>query len=136
MPDEPPLLRSSFRCVRAFLIFFLLKCQFWDEFEGAKRGRFVNVFQRVWRRYRVTKMVALELREGWEKCVNQEAGLVITATWISSNLVRPFLFFITCLSIRHRSIKATEVDSMKNCFQMLLESMNSTGMVLISFLLG
>lgn len=123
--------------MRAFLIFFFfLKCQFWDEFEGAKRGRFGNVFQRVWRRYRVTKVVALELREEWEKCVNQEAGLVITATWISSNLVRPFLFFITCLSIRHRSIKATEVDSMKNCFQMLLESMNSTGMVLFSVLLG
>ncbi|KAK9921117.1 hypothetical protein M0R45_029643 [Rubus argutus] len=93
----------------------------------ARRATAAALFiQRVWRRYRVTKMVALELREEWDKCVNQEAGLVITAAWISSNLVRPFLFFITCLSIRHRSIKATEVDSMKNCFQMLLESMNST----------
>lgn len=133
MPDEPPLLRSSFRCVRAFVFdFFFPNVNFGMNL----RERNAVVFQRVWRRYRVTNMVALELREEWEKCVNQEAGLVITATWISSNLVRPFLFFITCLSIRHRSIKATEVDSMKNCFQMLLESMNSTGMVLFSVLLG
>lgn len=85
----------------------------------------------------MTKVMALELSEEWEKCVKQkQAGLVITATWISSHVVRPFLFFITCLSIRKRRIEATEVDSMKSCFQMLLDSMNSTGMVLFSFVFG
>ncbi|KAL6145690.1 hypothetical protein ACLB2K_056375 [Fragaria x ananassa] len=83
--------------------------------------------QRVWRRYRVTKTVAVELREEWEKCVKQQqAGLVITSIWISSHVVRPFLFFITCLSIRKRRIEAAEVRSMKYCFQMLLDSLNST----------
>lgn len=79
----------------------------------------------------MTKTVAVELREEWEKCVKQQqAGLVITAIWISSHVVRPFIFFITCLSIRKRRIEAAEVSSMKCCFQMLLDSLNSTGMVL------
>ncbi|KAL6273591.1 hypothetical protein ACE6H2_024283 [Prunus campanulata] len=93
----------------------------------ARRASSAALFiQRVWRRYRVTKMVAWELREEWEKVMNQYAELAITATWLSSNIVRPFLFFITCLSTRHRNIQPREIYSMKNFFQIMLESVTST----------
>ncbi|XP_050380357.1 E3 ubiquitin-protein ligase UPL7 [Argentina anserina] len=95
----------------------------------ARRATAAALFlQRVWRRYRETRTAALEMREEWEKCLKQQqqAGSVITAIWISSHVVRPFLFFVSCLLIRKRRIEAAEVNCMKSCFQMLLDSLNST----------
>ncbi|CAN6576716.1 unnamed protein product [Malus baccata var. baccata] len=93
----------------------------------ARRATAAALFiQREWRRYRAVKMAALEVRGEWEKVVEQYAQLAFPATWISSNVVRPFLFFITCLSTWHSNIQTAEMCSMKTCFQILLESVNST----------
>lgn len=81
--------------------------------------------QRVWRRYNVIKMVAVQLQEEWETLVNHHAVLM-TRTWISSSFLRPFLFFITYLSIRHQRIRTRDVDCIRHCFKTLLESINST----------
>ncbi|XP_008392543.3 E3 ubiquitin-protein ligase UPL7 [Malus domestica] len=93
----------------------------------ARRATAAALFiQRVWRRCRAAKIAALEFREEWEKVVDRYTKLAFSATWISSNVVRPFLLFVTCLSTRHRSIQTAEMCSMKTCFQILLESVNST----------
>ncbi|XP_038686154.1 E3 ubiquitin-protein ligase UPL7 isoform X2 [Tripterygium wilfordii] len=91
----------------------------------ARRANAAAIFiQKVWRRYNETKKVALQMEEEWEILVNSQAGLM-TATWISITILRPFLFFITCLSIRHQKIRTKDVNNMKSCFQILLESMKS-----------
>lgn len=92
-----------------------------------RRATTAAVFiQRVWRRYIVTKMVAMQLQEEWENSVNCPVDLMITRSWISSSLLRPFLFFITHLSTRHQKIQTRNRDCMQSCFKILLESINST----------
>lgn len=71
-------------------------------------------------------MVALQLQEEWENFVNHHAGLM-SGTQISSSLLRPFLFFITCLTTRNRKIHNRDVNCMERCFKILLESVNSVG---------
>lgn len=82
--------------------------------------------QRVWRSYNSTKMIALQLQRDWRKLISCHTRSTITATWISSSLLRPFLFFTTFLSTRYRKIQARDVDCMQTCFRILLESLNST----------
>ncbi|WOH06132.1 hypothetical protein DCAR_0625555 [Daucus carota subsp. sativus] len=82
--------------------------------------------QRVWRSYYSTKMIALQLQRDWQDMISCCKMSTITATWISSSLLRPFLFFTTCLSTRYRKIQARDVNCMQMCFKILLESLNST----------
>ncbi|KAJ1378322.1 HECT, E3 ligase catalytic domain [Sesbania bispinosa] len=92
----------------------------------AKRAAAAALFiQRVWRRFKVTKVVALQLQEEWETMVNHYSG-AMTAIWISNNLLRPFLFFMTCFSTRHQKVHKKKIDSMKMCFTILLESLKSS----------
>ncbi|XP_061352412.1 E3 ubiquitin-protein ligase UPL7 [Gastrolobium bilobum] len=92
----------------------------------AKRAAAAALFiQRVWRRLKVTKMVALQLQQEWEILVNHYTG-VRTAIWISDHLLRPFLFFITRFSTRHQKFHSKKIDSMKMCFAILLESLKSS----------
>lgn len=77
----------------------------------------------------MTKKTALQLKEVWENSLSNHADLM-TRDWVSSRLLRPFLFFISCLSVRNRNIQNGDVKCMQDCFKILLESMNSTGMPL------
>ncbi|PON56137.1 HECT domain containing protein [Parasponia andersonii] len=92
----------------------------------AKRATAAAIFiQRVWRRYIVTVTEALQLQEEWEKNhVDYNVGS-LTATRISSSVLRPFLFFITCLTTPHKRIQTRDINCMKRCFKILLESVNS-----------
>ncbi|KAH1258705.1 E3 ubiquitin-protein ligase UPL7 [Glycine max] len=92
----------------------------------AKRAAAAALFiQRVWRRFKVTKMISLQLQQEWEIAVNHYTG-VMTANWISNDLLRPFLFFITRISTKHRKVHSKRIDSMKLCFTILLESLKSS----------
>ncbi|KAF8042732.1 hypothetical protein BT93_A1151 [Corymbia citriodora subsp. variegata] len=92
----------------------------------ARRANAAALFiQRVWRRYYVTKMAALQLREEWDTLVNHHSGLM-TGTWISCSLLRPFLFFVRCLSVQHQTIQPRNIACMQKCFKILLESIHST----------
>ncbi|KAK0585629.1 hypothetical protein LWI29_031580 [Acer saccharum] len=91
----------------------------------ARRATAAAIFiQSVWRRYYVTRNMAIQLQEEWESLLNYHAGL-ITGTWISSSILRPFLFFITRLSVQHQKIRTRDIDCMENCFKILLESIDS-----------
>lgn len=86
----------------------------------------MKIIQRVWRSHNSTKMIALQLQQEWETLIHSHT-VSISSTWISSSLLRPFLFFTTNLSSRYQKIQARDVDCMRNCFRILLESLNSTG---------
>ncbi|KAK3226693.1 hypothetical protein Dsin_006555 [Dipteronia sinensis] len=91
----------------------------------ARRATAAAIFiQSVWRRYYVTRNIAIQLQEEWESLLNYHSGL-ITGTWISSCILRPFLFFITRLSAQHQKIRTRDVDCMEKCFKILLESIDS-----------
>lgn len=92
----------------------------------AKRAAAAALFiQRVWRRFKVMKMVSLQLQQEWETMVNNYSG-VKTAVWISDNLLRPFLFFMISSSTKHQKIHRKKIDSVKICFTILLESLKSS----------
>ncbi|KAK7245012.1 hypothetical protein RIF29_39842 [Crotalaria pallida] len=92
----------------------------------AKRAAAAALFiQRVWRRFEVTRMVALKFQQEWEILVNQYTD-VRTAIWISNDLLRPFLFFITRLSTWHHKVRNRKIDSMKLSFTILMESLKSS----------
>uniref|UniRef100_A0A0E0NZN3 HECT-type E3 ubiquitin transferase n=1 Tax=Oryza rufipogon TaxID=4529 RepID=A0A0E0NZN3_ORYRU len=55
--------------------------------------------QRVWRRYSVIRIVSEQLHEEWEALINQP-DINLTKQWISSMMLRPFLFFITDTAMR------------------------------------
>ncbi|XP_061955023.1 E3 ubiquitin-protein ligase UPL7 [Populus nigra] len=95
----------------------------------ARRATASAIFiQRVWRRFIVTKKVAAELQLEWEA----EAALVkndltvMSGSWISTRVLRPFLFFVHCLSTRHHKIRDADIPCLHTCFKLLLESINST----------
>ncbi|XP_010558979.1 PREDICTED: E3 ubiquitin-protein ligase UPL7 [Tarenaya hassleriana] len=91
----------------------------------ARRANAAALFiQRVWRSYIVRKRAALELREEWEILLNHHAGSV-TRSWVSSSVLRPFLFFIRSLSVQYQKIQARDISCTQTCFKNLLESMNS-----------
>ncbi|GAB4833514.1 E3 ubiquitin-protein ligase upl7 [Ancistrocladus abbreviatus] len=80
--------------------------------------------QRIWRRYYVTKRMALQLREEWGLFMTN--GSDLNKTMISCNVLRPFLFFITHLFTARHKIQTQHIRCMHRCFMILLESMNST----------
>ncbi|KAK3010125.1 hypothetical protein RJ639_010724 [Escallonia herrerae] len=84
-----------------------------------------DMIKRVWRRYNTTKMVALQVRVEWETMINCR-DVPVTRKWISGSFLRPFLFFVTFLSTRHQKIQDQDINCMKDCFRILLESMRST----------
>lgn len=75
----------------------------------------------------MTKRAAVELQGEWETMVNCHPS-VITGIWISRVVLRPFLFFIRCLSIQHQTIQTRDIGCMQKCFKILLDSLNSSGM--------
>ncbi|XVE76066.1 hypothetical protein DITRI_Ditri12bG0142900 [Diplodiscus trichospermus] len=92
----------------------------------ARKAASAAIFiQRVWRSYSVTRKVAMKFQEEWESLVKNQDEFM-TGKFISSSVVRPFIFFITCLSMRHRKILARELKCMHTCFKILLESIAST----------
>ena len=74
----------------------------------------------------MTKIAALQLQESWEELVNNRSG-ALAGTFISYNILRPFLFFISSFLKRPQNIQTRDIDCMKNCFTLLFESINSTG---------
>lgn len=82
--------------------------------------------QRVWRRYIVIKEVSEQLREEWEALADSYEDHMSSA-WISNNLLRPFLFFVTHSPILWRW-QIRNVKCITKCFGILLQSISSTGM--------
>ncbi|KAG0485895.1 hypothetical protein HPP92_009763 [Vanilla planifolia] len=72
--------------------------------------------QRVWRRFYVMKKVGKQLQEQWTALAdsfdNQE-----TVDWISSNLIRPFLFFTSSFTSHLNLNLATEGCLSPVCFK-------------------
>ncbi|VVB05545.1 unnamed protein product [Arabis nemorensis] len=84
----------------------------------------VLYIQRVWRSYIVRKKAAIEIRGEWESLLSCHSDTV-TKSWVSSRVLRPFLFFIRSLSVQHQKILARDIHCMQACFKILLESINS-----------
>ncbi|XP_021737799.1 E3 ubiquitin-protein ligase UPL7-like isoform X1 [Chenopodium quinoa] len=92
----------------------------------ARRASSAALFiQRVWRCYSVTMRVALELQNEWDLSI-RDVSRPMSKTWISCYLLRPFLYFITHLSLRRHTIQSQAVNSMRSCFVILLENLSST----------
>ncbi|XP_042388192.1 E3 ubiquitin-protein ligase UPL7-like isoform X1 [Zingiber officinale] len=80
--------------------------------------------QRVWRRYIVIKKVSEQLREEWEALADCYEDHM-SGAWISNNLLRPFLFFVTHSPILWRC-QIRNVKCITKCFGILLQSISST----------
>ncbi|XP_062212057.1 E3 ubiquitin-protein ligase UPL7 [Phragmites australis] len=80
--------------------------------------------QRVWRKYYVIRMVSEQLHEDWELLINQP-NISLTNQWISSKMLRPFLFFITQPSSWYKGQQSKTVKSVFTCFKIILNSINS-----------
>jgi hypothetical protein len=87
----------------------------------------VFLFQRVWRRYYVIRMVTEQLHEDWELSINQP-NINLTNQWISSNMLRPFLFFTSQPSSWYKAQQNKTIKSIFTCFKIILNSINSVGM--------
>uniref|UniRef100_A0A1D1Z229 HECT-type E3 ubiquitin transferase n=1 Tax=Anthurium amnicola TaxID=1678845 RepID=A0A1D1Z229_9ARAE len=85
----------------------------------------VLFIQRVWRRYHVMRKVADQLQQDWEILVNHRDALV-TSTWISTNLLRPFLLFAAHPSRLQEMLRSMNTKPIFLCFQVLLQSIDST----------
>ncbi|KAL1199296.1 E3 ubiquitin-protein ligase UPL7 [Cardamine amara subsp. amara] len=81
--------------------------------------------QRVWRSYIVRKKAAIEIQEKWGNSLSYRSDTP-TKSWVSSRVLRPFLFFIRSLSVQHQKIQARDIHCMQTCFKILLESINSS----------
>ncbi|CAD5325662.1 unnamed protein product [Arabidopsis thaliana] len=91
----------------------------------ARRANAASLFiQRVWRSYIVRKKAAIEIQEEWENLLSCHS-VTLTKSWVSSRVLRPFLFFVRSLSVQHQKIQAREIHCMQTCFKILLESINS-----------
>ncbi|CAH2064256.1 unnamed protein product [Thlaspi arvense] len=91
----------------------------------ARRANAAAIYlQRVWRSYVVRKKAAIELRDEWESSLSCRSD-TLTKSWVSSRVLRPFLFFIRSLSVHHQKIQARDILCMQTCFKILLESINS-----------
>lgn len=78
----------------------------------------------------MTNKVALQLQLEWEEEVVVVALASVddlTAATISKYILRSFLFFVQCLSIRQGKIRHKDIGCIRTCFKILLESINSTG---------
>ncbi|CAI9097863.1 OLC1v1034376C1 [Oldenlandia corymbosa var. corymbosa] len=83
------------------------------------------LIQRIWRGHNAIKVAALQLQREWFTLMNQEV-MSRDKLQIVCIVLRPFIFFMTSLSSRSRKFQSREVDCMKLCFKVLLESINST----------
>nr|DAD48727.1 TPA_asm: hypothetical protein HUJ06_018664 [Nelumbo nucifera] len=93
-----------------------------------RRAAAVAIFiQKVWRRYNVTKKVAAKLQEEWKALVNHQ-DVLLSSRWVSSSLLRPFLFFITHSATVNQKLRETDIKCTLVCFKILLESINSTAL--------
>lgn len=81
------------------------------------------------------KKAAIEIQEDWEILLSCRSD-TLTKSWVSSRVLRPFLFFIRSLSVQHQKIQARDIHCMQTCFKILLESINSNGMILSFFRLN
>lgn len=91
----------------------------------ARRASTATLFiQRVWRRYHVTKRVALQLQEDW-KVLLSNSSTSLTKTWISCSILRPFLYFIKCSAVQGYKFQARDIECTSKCFSILMESLNS-----------
>lgn len=88
--------------------------------------------QRVWRRHSATKMVSLQLQHQWLEMMNTHP-VPLTKTQISSNVLRPFLFFVASSSNRYKRIEAKDADCMRHCLGVVLKSINSSSMAFFFF---
>ncbi|KAK4348442.1 hypothetical protein RND71_031197 [Anisodus tanguticus] len=84
-----------------------------------------RLIQRAWQRYNVKKCIALELQQQWESLINRHLAPLKRSS-ISSQVLRPFLFFTTFLLARYSRIQPREKDCIRSCFGVILESINST----------
>lgn len=84
-----------------------------------------RLIQRAWKRYNVKKCIALELQQQWESLINSHLAPLKKSS-ISSQVLRPFLFFTTFLLARYPRIQPREKDCIRSCFGVILESINST----------
>lgn len=92
----------------------------------ARKATVAAIFiQKIWRRYFLTKKVALKLQEEWKMMVANQT-LPMSGTWISNVLLRNFLYFVTYLSTRRRKLEAEDIYCMRTCFKILLDSISST----------
>ncbi|GFP90797.1 E3 ubiquitin-protein ligase upl7 [Phtheirospermum japonicum] len=85
----------------------------------------VMFIQRVWRRHHEMKLVALRLQQDWVTRMNEQRACALTKMQISTEILRPFLFFINYLSVRSGKIGARDRDCMMNCFRVILENITS-----------
>ncbi|KAF9665086.1 hypothetical protein SADUNF_Sadunf16G0085500 [Salix dunnii] len=95
----------------------------------ARRATASAIFiQRVWRRFIATKKAAVELQFEWEAEVALVKNdlTIMSGSWISTRILRPFLFFVHYLSTRHYKIRDVDIPRLHTCFKLLLESINST----------
>ncbi|MCD7468874.1 E3 ubiquitin-protein ligase upl7 [Datura stramonium] len=84
-----------------------------------------RLIQRAWQRYNVKKCIALELQQQWESLINSHVSPLKQLS-ISSQVLRPFLFFTTFLLARYPRIQPREKHCIRCCFGVILESINST----------
>ncbi|KAJ0245655.1 E3 ubiquitin-protein ligase UPL7 [Hirschfeldia incana] len=92
----------------------------------ARRANAAAIFiQRVWRSYIVRKRAAFVIQEEWESSLSSHSD-TLTKSWVSSRVLRPFLFFIRSLCVQHQKIEPRGVQCMHTCFKILLESISST----------
>ncbi|XP_071697079.1 E3 ubiquitin-protein ligase UPL7 isoform X2 [Rutidosis leptorrhynchoides] len=91
-----------------------------------RRATAASLFiQRVWRRYISMKVVAAHIQEEWKEMIGCHT-FNTSKNWISNDVLRPFLFFVTTLATRRRRFEDRDVDCMQICFKILLESINSS----------
>ncbi|XP_039062914.1 LOW QUALITY PROTEIN: E3 ubiquitin-protein ligase UPL7-like [Hibiscus syriacus] len=92
----------------------------------ARKAASASIYiQKVWRSYNETRKVAIKFQDEWE-CLVKNPAEFMTGELISSRVLRPFIFFIKCLSIRRQKILPRELKCTQTCFGILLESINST----------
>lgn len=77
------------------------------------------------------RTVSEQLHEDWELLMIQP-NIDLTTQWISTKMLRPFLFFVTQPSSWYNGQQSKTVESILKCFKIILNSINSTGMCLFS----
>lgn len=82
------------------------------------------LIQRVWRRHHATESAALRLLAEWEVMMKSRSGS-LSGIQMSSEILRPFIFFINYLSVRHGKIGDRDRDCMMTCFRIVLEDITS-----------
>eukprot|EP01018_Ginkgo_biloba_P039591 Gb_22218 [translate_table: standard] len=92
----------------------------------AKKATAAALFiQRVWRGHYVTGKRAEEFRTEWDAYLAREEAVSLNAEWISKDVVRPFLFFISQPSNLHLKVQQRDDDQrMVACFRILLQSVS------------